>query len=121
MGYIVTKLRLDQLRDSMNQCSTQIKTKIAEEKAVIVSIKNITSSYDKLSIALTTTIILSAALLTTPVARANDSLYTYNPTAEVTTKFSKGRNIAELNYMQPFLANDNQLSVIDLKLKMDNQ
>ena len=45
----MTKLRLDQLRDSMNQCSTQIKTKIAEEKAVIVSIKNITSSYDKLT------------------------------------------------------------------------
>ena len=44
----MTKLRLDQLRDSMNQCSTQIKTKIAEEKAVIVSIKNITSNYDKL-------------------------------------------------------------------------
>ena len=46
----MTKLRLDQLRDRMNQCSNQINTKIAEEKAVIVSIKNITSSYDKLAL-----------------------------------------------------------------------
>lgn len=45
----MTKLRLDQLRDRMNQCSNQINTKIAEEKAVIASIKNITSSYDKLT------------------------------------------------------------------------
>ena len=78
------------------------------------------NSSKRLSVALTTTI-LSAALLAAPIARANDALYTYNPTAEVTTKFSKGRNIAELNYMQPFLANDNQLSIIDLKLKMDNK
>ena len=74
----------------------------------------------KLSIALTITI-LGTAILAAPITRANDSLYTYNPTAEVTTKFSRGRNIAELNYMQPFLANDNQLPIIDLKLKMDNQ
>jgi len=77
-------------------------------------------SSTKLSIALTTTI-LSAALFTAPITWANDSLYTYNPTAEVTTKFSKGRNIAELNYMQPFLSTENQLPIIDLKLKIDNK
>ena len=72
------------------------------------------------SSALTTTI-LSATMLIAPIAHGNDTKYVYNPSAEVTTKFSKGRNIAELNYMQPFLANDNNLPIIDLKLKLDNK
>lgn len=74
----------------------------------------------KASTALTTTI-LTATLTLSPVARADESVYEYNPTAELTTKFSKGRNIGELNYMQPFLANDNHLPILDLKLKLDNQ
>jgi hypothetical protein len=72
------------------------------------------------SIILATTI-LSASLLTTSVVKANESKRTYSPAAELTTKFSKGRNIAELNYMQPFLANDNHLPILDVKLKLDNK
>ena len=74
----------------------------------------------KASSALTTTI-LTATLTLSPVARAGESIYEYHPSAELTTKFSKGRNIGELNYMQPFLANDNHLPILDLKLKLDNQ
>ena len=59
----------------------------------------------KASSALTTTI-LSATLIFSPAVQADESLYEYNPAAELTTKFSKGRKIGELNYMKPFLAND---------------
>lgn len=72
------------------------------------------------SSALTTTI-LTATLAFSQAAKANESAYEYNPAAELTTKFSKGRKIDELNYMQPFLANDNHLPLIDLKVKLDNQ
>lgn len=72
------------------------------------------------SSALTTTI-LTATLAFSQATKANESTYEYNPTAELTTKFSKGRNIGELNYMQPFLANDNHLPILDLKVKLDNQ
>ena len=78
------------------------------------------SFFPKASSTLTTTI-LSATLILSPVAQAEESVYEYNPAAELTTKFSKGRNIGELNYMQPFLANDNHLPILDLKLKLDNQ
>ncbi|MEM6338636.1 MAG: inverse autotransporter beta domain-containing protein [Pseudomonadota bacterium] len=74
----------------------------------------------KASSALTTTI-LTATLVLSTVAQAEESDYEYNPAAELTTKFSKRRNIGELNYMQPFLANDNHLPILDLKLKLDNQ
>lgn len=44
----MTKLRLDQLRNRMNQSSSQIETKVQEEKTIIASIQNITNNYDKL-------------------------------------------------------------------------
>ena len=44
----MTKLRLDQLRNRMNQSSSQIETKVKEEKTIIASIQNITNNYDKL-------------------------------------------------------------------------
>jgi archaellum component FlaC len=43
----MAKLRLDQIRDRMNQCSNQIDTKIAEEKNIIKSIQTITNNYDQ--------------------------------------------------------------------------
>ncbi|MFK7973814.1 MAG: inverse autotransporter beta domain-containing protein [Rickettsiaceae bacterium] len=72
------------------------------------------------SVAMTTTI-LSSALVTSFVAKADSAEYVYNPAAEVTTKFSKGRNIAEIDYLHPFLAKDNQLPLINLKLKLDDK
>ena len=44
----MTKLRLDQLRNRMNKSSSQIETKVQEEKTIIASIQNITNNYDKL-------------------------------------------------------------------------
>ena len=40
----MAKLRLDQIRDRMNQCSNQINTKIAEEKNIVKSIQTITNN-----------------------------------------------------------------------------
>ena len=45
----MAKLRLDQIRDRMNQCSNQINTKIAEEKNIVKSIQTITNNYDQLT------------------------------------------------------------------------
>ena len=45
----MAKLRLDQIRDRMNQSSNQINTKIAEEKNIVKSIQTITNSYDQLT------------------------------------------------------------------------
>lgn len=73
------------------------------------------------SSALTTTILTATLTLTNVTTKAAESSYEYNPAAELTTKFSKGRNIGELNYMQPFLANNNHLPILDLKLKLDNK
>ena len=68
------------------------------------------------------TSIITAALLIASVAKGKESQeYTYNPSAELVTKLSKGRNIAELNYMQPFFAKENHLPILDLKLKLDNK
>lgn len=72
------------------------------------------------SSALTTTI-LTVTLAFSQATKANEPTYEYNPAAELTTKFSKGRNIGELNYMQPFMANDNYLPLLDIKVKLDNQ
>ena len=46
----MAKLRLDQIRDRMNQSSNQINTKIAEEKSLVQSIKSITNNYDQLTV-----------------------------------------------------------------------
>lgn len=45
----------------------------------------------------------------------------YNPSADLTGKFSKGRNIAEFNYMEPLSESGNTLPILDLKLKLDNK
>ncbi len=49
--------------------------------------------------------ILGTASLIVPIARAESTdIYTYNPSADFITKFSKNRNIVEFNYMNPFLS-----------------
>lgn len=79
------------------------------------------SFFPQATTALSTSII-TAALLIASVTKAEESQdYVYNPSAEMSTKFSKGRNIAELNYMQPFFAKENNLPILDLKLKLDNR
>ena len=48
--------------------------------------------------------------------------FAYQPSAEVTSKFSAGRNIGEINYMQPLLQEwDKNLPLLDLKVKVDNK
>ena len=42
------KLRLDQIRDRMNQCSNQINTKIAEQKNIVKSIQTMINNYEQL-------------------------------------------------------------------------
>lgn len=75
----------------------------------------------KTTTALSTSIITAALLISSVVKAEQSQEYVYNPSAEVSTKFSKGRNIAELNYMQPFFAKENHLPILDLKLKLDNK
>ncbi|MBN8511851.1 MAG: inverse autotransporter beta domain-containing protein [Rickettsiales bacterium] len=75
----------------------------------------------KTTTALSTSIITAALLISSVVKAEQSQEYIYNPSAEVSTKFSKGRNIAELNYMQPFFAKENNLPILDLKLKLDNR
>ena len=65
------------------------------------------------------TSILSAVLLSSPAAKA-DIVEGYSPTFEVSTRHSKKRHIAELDYMQPVWGNEEFLSLVDLKLKTDN-
>lgn len=56
------------------------------------------------------------------VAKGNEQKeYIYNPSAELVTKLSRGRKIAELNYMQPFFIKENHVTIFDLKLKLDNK
>ena len=75
----------------------------------------------KATTALSTSII-TATLLINSVAKAEESQeYIHNPSAELVTRLSKGRNLAELNYMQPFFAKENHLPIFDLKLKLDNK
>ena len=63
--------------------------------------------------------IIVATLLASPITRGEE--YIYNPSADLTGKFSKGRNIAEFNYMQPLSESGDTLPIIDLKLKLDNK
>jgi hypothetical protein len=63
--------------------------------------------------------IIVASLLVTQVVKADE--YIYNPSVDLSGKFSKKRNIAEFNYMQPLLNNSNILPIFDLKLKTDNK
>lgn len=65
------------------------------------------------------TSILGAVLLSSPAAKA-DMVEGYSPTFEVSTRHSKKRHIAELDYMQPVWGNEEFLSLVDLKLKADN-
>lgn len=75
----------------------------------------------KATTALSTSII-TATLLINSVAKAEESQeYIHNPSVELVTRLSKGRNLAELNYMQPFFAKENHLPIFDLKLKLDNK
>jgi hypothetical protein len=69
---------------------------------------------------LLSTSILSAALVATPVVKAEES-YVHGAVIDASTKLSKNRKLAELNYMQPFFADENSLPIFDLKLKTDNQ
>ena len=65
------------------------------------------------------TSILSAILLSSPGANA-DTVSGYNPTFEVSGRSSKKRHLAEVDYMQPIWGNEDFLSLVDLKLKADN-
>lgn len=47
-NFYMTKARLDQLRDKMNECSNQIQTQKTEESRLIVQVKNHLQAYDNL-------------------------------------------------------------------------
>jgi hypothetical protein len=64
--------------------------------------------------------IIGMALLLVPIAKGDKIAPIYNPTIELSTRSSKKRNLAELDYMQPIWNNGNSLSLVDLKLKLDN-
>ncbi len=49
---------------------------------------------------------------------ANDS---YGPSFEISSRNSKKRNLVELDYMQPVVGDDLNLTIVDLKLKADNK
>jgi hypothetical protein len=64
--------------------------------------------------------ILSAALCASNVAKAGEFEYGYNPNIEISARGGKKRSISELDYLQPIWEAGNNLSLVDLKLKMDN-
>lgn len=64
--------------------------------------------------------ILGAVLLSSSIVKAENTTVQYSPTIELSTRKSKKRNITEIDYMQPVWGNDNFLSLVDLKLKVDN-
>jgi hypothetical protein len=64
--------------------------------------------------------ILGAVLLSSSIVKAENTAVQYSPTIELSTRNSKKRNITEIGYMQPVWGNDNFLSLVDLKLKVDN-
>ena len=64
--------------------------------------------------------ILGAVLLSSSIVKAENTAVQYSPTIELSTRNSKKRNITEIDYMQPVWGNDNFLSLVDLKLKVDN-
>jgi hypothetical protein len=64
--------------------------------------------------------IISATLLLATISKGEEVDYGYSPSIELSTRNSKKRNITELDYMQPIWSNNNNLSLVDLKLKLDN-
>ncbi len=66
-------------------------------------------------------IIISTFFISLVVKGNEQQEYIYNPSVELVTKLSRGRKIAELNYMQPFFTKENHVPIFDLKLKLDNK
>ncbi|MDG1437312.1 MAG: inverse autotransporter beta domain-containing protein, partial [Rickettsiaceae bacterium] len=73
----------------------------------------------KLSTSALSSSIILASFLAGSVVKADD--YIYNPSMDLSGRFSKGRKISEFNYMQQLSCTGNTLPIIDLKLKVDNK
>lgn len=66
-------------------------------------------------------ILISTFFISLVVKGDEQQGYIYNPSAELVTKLSRSRKIAEFNYMQPFFTKENHVPIFDLKLKLDNK